>query len=871
MREGRELGRATRGSRAQAATLVLLLLGTGALPARSSEGAEPPRLASLGAAPGRPLAFEANRGQADPQVRYLARGAGYTVFLTEAGAVVAFGGREGGRAVVRVTPLGARPGRLVPDAPLPGVVNYAGASGATGAAALSTPTYAKVRYEGVYPGVDLVYYGRPRELEYDFVVAEGADPARIAVRLEGAEQLELDAAGDLLVHTAAGLLRQPRPVAYQEVDGARRTVSADYALGADGRIGFRLGAYDRARPLVIDPILAWSTYLGGSDEEGDWLSGSVYGIAVDGNGNTYVAGSTTSVDFPTTPGVDRTLGGYEDAFVTKLSPTGAVLYSTYLGGSCEDIANDVAVDGAGNAYITGRAHGSTCFAGFRPGVLVAKLGPTGAPLYSLVFGGQYADTSAGEAIAVDAQGRAWVTGTATTSDFPTTPGAFRTVGCPDLGLPGYGDGFIARVGAAGALEYSTFLCGYGYDAPNDIALDAAGNVVVAGRTTAGDFPTVNALQPASGVFPTGTTGFVSKLNAAGTALVFSTYLGGTINDSVNGVALDGQGNVYVTGETESDDFPTTPGVLQPQRGNLFCLDTLCTDAWVAKISATGHALVYSTYLYGENDDGGAKIAVDTAGNAYVVGTTGSLYFPIRDAFQASQHVRGPTDAFVTKLSPDGARVVYSSYLGGSGGTSPLQGADEGVAIAIDGAGVAYVAGSTKSFDFPATPGAFQPAIGGGVCDFFGGPCGDAFVAKIGAGGAGVTAPTWVSVTPTDTSPGSTLTASWAGVPIPTAGDYLVLYPLGAMSEAYVAWWLTGGAGAGNLALTLPASLAYGTYEVRLLSPDPNYGGLLVAVARSQPIRLRAPAPPPPSCGVGPELAAALPLLAALRRLRRRTG
>ena len=874
MRRGQcDRGRVSKALRARAAVLLLAVLGVGAVPAsaEADAGTRARRVAGVGLPSEvrqRPLAFEANRGQADPQVRYLARGAGYTVFLTPTEAVVALGGRGNERAVVRVKPLGISPNsQLVPDAPLPGVANY---SDASGTAPISAPTYAKVRYAEVYPGVDLVYYGRPHELEYDFVVAKGADPARIALKLEGAERLELGAEGDLLVHTAAGLLRQPRPVVYQEIDGARRTVSADYVVGGDGRIGFRLGAYDRARPLVIDPILAWSTYLGGSNEESDWLWGAVYGIAIDANGNTYVTGSTTSVNFPTTAGADTTLGGSEDAFVTKLSPTGVVLYSTYLGGSCEDLANDVAVDGGGNAYVTGRAHGSTCFAGFRPGVLVAKLGPTGSPLYSLVFGGMYADTSAGKAITVDAQGRAYVTGIATASDFPTTPGAFRTVGCPDLGLPGYGDGFVARVGVGGALEYSTFLCGYGYDSPNDIARDAAGNMIVAGTTTAGDFPTVNALQPTSGVFPTGTTGFVSKLNAAGTQLLFSTYLGGTINDTLNGLAVDGQGNVYVTGETESDDFPTTPGVFQPQRGNLFCLDTLCTDAFVAKISATGNALVYSTYLYGENDDGGAKISVDTAGNAYVVGRTSSLYFPIRDAFQATQHVRGPWDAFVTKLSPDGARVVYSSYLGGSGGASPLQGADEGVAIAIDGAGVAYVAGSTKSFDFPTTPGAFQPAIGGGVCDYFGGPCGDAFVAKITAGGAGATAPTWVSVNRTDTIPGNTVTASWAGVPIPSPDDYLVLYPLGATYEAYVAWWLTGGAGAGNLALPLPANLAYGTYEIRLLSPDPNYGGLLEAVARSQPIRVGAPAPAPPACGVGPELAAALPLLAALRkRLRRR--
>jgi hypothetical protein len=853
--------------------LLLALLGVGAASARAEDPAGErarPLTREAGALRDevrqRPLAFEANHGQTDPEVRFVARGAGYTVFLTPTEAVVALGGRGPGRAVVRVKPVHTSPStRLVPDGVLPGVVHYADVPATR---PISAPTYERVRYAGLYPGVDLVYYGRPRELEYDFVVAPGADPGRIAVALEGAERLELDRGGDLVVHTAAGLLRQPRPIVYQEVDGARRSVSADYVLDGDGYVRFRLGAYDPTRRLVIDPVLAYSTYLGGSNEEGDWLWGAVFGIAVDTGGNAYVTGSTTSVDFPTTAGEDGTLGGSQDAFVTKLSPTGAVVYSTYLGDICDDVANDIAVDPAGNAYITGRAHGSVCFAGLRPGALVAKLDPTGAPLYSLVFGGMYADTSAGRAITVDAQGRAYVTGMATTTDFPTTPGAFRTVGCPDLGLPGYGDGFVAKVGPAGALEYSTFLCGNGVDDPSDIALDAAGNMVVAGTTRSGDFPTANPLQATSGSYPLGTTGFVSKLSADGTQLVFSTYLGGTINDLLNGLAVDAQGNVYVTGETESDDFPTTPGVLQPQRGNLFCLDELCTDAFVAKLNAAGSALVYSTYLYGENDDGGSKIAVDAAGYAYVVGTTASLYFPLRDAFQATSRVRGPWDAFVAKLYPDGTRLVYSSYLGGSGGPSPLEGADSGTAIAIDAAGNAYVAGSTKSYDFPTTAGAFQPAIGGGVCDYFGGPCGDAFVARITAGGPGPAAPTRVSVTQSQVVPGGTLTATWAGIPNPGPEDYLILYSLGAGGATYVSWWTTGGGAAGTLALTLPGNLAFGSYEIRLLTPDPNQGGLLESVARSQPIRVGATAG---ACGLGPELAAALPLLRVLRRrLRRRS-
>ena len=230
----------------------------------------------------------------------------------------------------------------------------------------------------------------------------------------------------------------------------------------------------------------------------------------------------------------------------------------------------------------------------------------------------------------------------------------------------------------GSLVFSTFLCGNGTDFPTGIALDPAGNIYVAGTTGSGDFPTVNPLQPVSHTNPFGKTGFVSKLTADGTHLIYSTYLGGSINDAISGLAVDGQGNAYVTGVTTSVDFPTTPGVLQPQRGNVICLTEFCTDAFVAKINAAGSALVYSTYLYGEGDDSGSGIAVDAAGNAYVVGTTSSLFFPVLDAFQPTSKVRGPSDAFVAKLNADGTRLLYSSYLGGSGGDEPADGSRRGL-------------------------------------------------------------------------------------------------------------------------------------------------------------------------------------------------
>jgi len=331
---------------------------------------------------------------------------------------------------------------------------------------------------------------------------------------------------------------------------------------------------------------------------------------------------------------------------------------------------------------------------------------------------------------------------------------------------------------------------------------------------------------------------VSKISADGSQLLYSTYLGGSDSAVINGLALDANGSVYVTGETNSVDFPTTPGVIQEHPGKRHCIAG-CTDAFVSKLAPSGSALVYSTYLYGELDDAGNAIAVDTAGNAYVVGQTVSRLFPIVDAFQSSN--RGLDDAFVVKLNADATRLLYASYLGGSrSGDSPSTGSDTGTDIAIDAAGNAYVAGYTLSYDLPTTPGAFQAALGGGVCDYFGGPCGDAFLARISAGGPGVTPPIHLAVTPTEVAPGGTIDAAWAGNPHPSANDYLRLFALGSAGDEFedaVIYWPTPNAAAGELLLLLPADLAEGWYELRLLSPDPG-SGLAVPIARSEPIRIR---------------------------------
>jgi hypothetical protein len=806
-------------------------------------------ISTAGERGGRPLAFEANRGQTDAHVEFLARGRGYTAFLTATEAVL----RLDGGATVRLRPVGADRARIVGDDELPGGVHYYRDASST---RVSAPTYRRVRYVDVYPGIDLVYYGRPRRLEYDFVVAPGADPGRIALAFDGVERLDVDEAGDLVAHTAVGDLRQPRPVVYQESEGARRAVDADYVVDADGRVRFRLGSYDPSRPLVIDPVVAYSTYLGGTWDDADEPFEGIEGIALDAAGNVYVTGTTQSPDFPTTAGADRTLGGGGDVFVTKFSPSGAVVYSTLLGGDCDDTARDIAVDAAGNAYVTGRWNGGSCYA--EGGVLVAKLDPAGAVVYASFFGGRLADSSIGQAIAVDAEGHAYVTGAANsdTHDFPTTPGAYRTVECENV-YPFAGDVFVAKLSADGTtLLYSTIICGDGDESANGIAIDAAGNAYVAGTTASSDFPTVNAFQTMRRGGSVDVTGFVAKLSPDGSRLVYSTYLGGSGSDAIGGIAVDAQGNAYVTGETGSDDFPTTPGVLQEHPGNRHCIEG-CTDAFVTKIAPSGSSLAYSTYLYGELDDAGSRIAVDSGGNAYVVGTTYSAYFPVVNAFQALN--RGLDDAFIAKLSPDGTRLVYSSYLGGSGpGPSPSTGADDGDSIALDAAGNAYVVGYTLSVDFPTTPDAFQPHLGAGVCDFLGTQCGDVFVAKITAGGPGVVPPVSVTVTPAAVAPGATVTATWAGVPRAGADNHMRLYTLGS-PDGYpgeiLAWWPTTGAAAGTEALALPDGLAPGWYELRLYSSDPEYPSLPQMVARSEPIRVDGQGsttttlPPGSSCDV----------------------
>jgi hypothetical protein len=682
-----------------------------------------------------PLYFEANQGQTDEQVKFLARGGGNTLFLTPSEAVVVLTKREqparGGfpgarlrpaqgrsatRTVLRMTFVGANPEpRLMGTEELAGKANYfIGNDPATWRT--NVPTYAKVHYQGLYPGIDLIYYGNGHQLEYDFVVGSGADPDRILLDVQGAHKLELDAQGDLVLHTAAGVIRQRKPVIYQEVDGARREVAGGYVLKGAHRVGFHVAAYDTTRPLVIDPVLFYSTYLGGSADD------FAVGIAVDVSGNAYVTGATFSTNFPTTPGSFQLApAGDFDVFVTKLNPTGsALLYSTYLGGNGQDQGNRIAVDVAGNAFVVGFTRSTnlpTTVGAFQAATgggfdtFVSKLNPTGSALiYSTYLGGSGEDDGFG--VALDAAGNAYVSGGTTSNNFPTTAGAFQTT------LAGSFDAFATKLSPTGAtLGYSTYLGGGGFDSASGIAVDTSGGAYVVGSTTSVNFPTTSgAFQTAFGGGPF--DAFVVRIDPLGSILVYSTYLGGSGDDSGFDIALDNSGNAHVTGPTTSTNFPTTPGAFQATLGGVG--PSGFGDAYVTKLNATGGALLYSTYLGGNGDDFGGSLALDAAGNAYVTGVTASSNFSTTPgAFQAA--LAGGFDAFVTKLNPTGSALVYSSYLGGGGD-------DVGLGVAVDALPNpnAYVVGDTTSANFPTTAGAFQSAFAGGGPFFFD----DAVVAKI---------------------------------------------------------------------------------------------------------------------------------------------
>ncbi|HEY7835658.1 MAG TPA: SBBP repeat-containing protein [Ktedonobacterales bacterium] len=656
-----------------------------------------------------PLAFELNAGQAAAPVRFLAHGTGYTLGLTTSQALLALHAPAAATspqwrvsallgeaaaqpiaqpatlpALLGVSWLGANPNPVVTgEQPLPGTVNYFTGSDPK-QWRTNIPTYQQVRLHDVYPGVDLVYYGNQGRPEYDFVVAPGADPARIALGFSGATQMGLDLQGNLSLALAGGTIAQEKPLVYQTVGGARQTVAGGYTLTSSQRVGFALGAYNSRLPLVIDPSYRFSTYFGGSGYE--MSDGGA--IAVDASDNVYITGDTFSTDLPTANPEQATNAGSDDVFVSKLNAAGsALVYSTYLGGSDVDASTGIAVDGSGNAYITGYTRSfnfpttlgaSQTLPHGANDAFISKLSAAGnALVYSTFLGGGGDDL--GEHIAVDASGNAYVTGATASGDFPIQ-GAFQA----STGGGG-SDAFVSKLNAAGtALVYSTYLGGSGADAAVGIAVDASGNAYVVGATASTNFPLQGAFQATNAG---GTDdAFISKFNAAGNALVYSSYLGGSGDDAALGIAVDASGNAYLTGFTTSTNFPTNPA--GSANGG--------KDAFVSTLNASGSALVYSSYLGGSGDDTGVGIAVDSQGDAYLVGTTASNDFPLVDPLQSTLRDSAGS-AFVVRFDAHdtGGLPVFSTYLG----SSSIY-ADSGLGIAVSAGGYAYVIGATSGTDFP---------------------------------------------------------------------------------------------------------------------------------------------------------------------------
>ncbi len=664
-----------------------------------------------------PLRFEPNVGQAPGGTDFVVHGMGYGLSIQPSGIALQMRRRTTDPAGVpagssiTVSLIGARPARSEGLDPLPSISNYF--LGKTPARwNTNVPNYARVAYRGIYPGVDLFYYGQDGRLEYDFAVAPGTDPKSIVLSFGGADSMTLDTNGDLVLQTSGNQIRMGLPSIYQQLGAVKQPVAGSYRLLGGNLVRFDVGNYDESNNLIIDPVLTYSTYVGGSS----WDEG--VGFALDSSGNTYVAGWTTSGNFPVTSAAyQSTLAGgptFGDVFIYKMNPTGtALVYSTYIGGSNDDLGWGVAVDSSGNAYITGYTSSAdfpttpgafkTNFSGTRD-AFVVKLNSTGSALtYSTYLGGNSEER--GYAIALDSAGSAYVAGFAKSTNFPVTSGAYQTTN------PGGATAFITKFNATGSgLVYSTYVGGSSDDWANALAIDSSGNAYLAGYTQSSNFPTTSGAFQRT--FGTGLGhAFVTKVNATGTGLVYSTFLRSSAEDFARAIALDNSGNAYVGGRAGAADFPVTAGAYQTTfRG--------VNDAFVTKLNSSGTGLQYSTLLGGSDNDQVEGIAVDASGAVVAVGLTVSTDFPVTpDALQSAP--KGYQTGWISKLSSTGANLVYSTYLGGSGGTDLV------IGVALDSAGNSYFMGYTNSPDFPTTPGVFQPYFGGGT--------GNSFVAKLAFG------------------------------------------------------------------------------------------------------------------------------------------
>jgi len=694
-----------------------------------------------------PLTFELNKGQTSAQVKFVTRGKGYSAFLTAGGIVLSLRPasaiakndfHSSASTSLQLSLVGAAKNPVVVgEQQQAGLVNYF-IGGDPTKWQRNVPTYAQVRYKNVYPGIDLVYYGNHRQLEYDFAIAPGADPSRIQFAIKGATQIQLDASGNLVLQTGSGELHFQSPVVYQESNGQRLPVSGAYVVNDSAHVAFQVAKYDSSKPLVIDPVLLYSTYLGGAGDD------QPTGIAVDSTGNVYVAGYTNSSDFSlTTLGSPATSSNH--VFVAKLDPTGSnLIYADYLGGNGDDYGIGLALDSANNLYVTGSTTSSNfpavkAYQGVEPGPysgFLSKISADGSSLsYSTYLGGSGFDQPA--SVAVDTLGEAYVAGTTSSQNFPVA-NAYQTTALANQGGLFGNYGFATKFAADGSsLIYSTYLAGNSnvaqncgtpclpipYTAVSALALDANGNAYLAGTTNTYNFPTTSgAYLTSNSTQQDATVGFVSKLANSG-SLDYSTYFypssGSPIG--IGAIAVDGSGSAYIAGTASSDGaFPvTSTSICDPGAYGFGC-----SYAFVTKFDPAASTLLYSTFLGSNNYATPLSIALDANDNAYVVANTNSAAFATTNGIEGYSNGQ---DVLLVEIDAAASTELFATYLGASGN-------DSASGIALDANGNIYVAGSTDSSDFPITGGAFQNALGGNT---------DSFVMKIGSDAASA-----VSMSPT---------------------------------------------------------------------------------------------------------------------------
>jgi hypothetical protein len=651
----------------------------------------------------RPLQFEKNQGQADPRAKYIARAGELNLFMTDDQPLVVFAAGSSRPSAVSLQLIGSGRTPAVGSKPLSGTTNYF--IGHDPARWLTNvPTYSEVAYFDVYDGIDWVFHGNSSQsqLEYDFIVAPGADPHNISLRISGADSIDLTDGRQLAIEVSGRRMLMNNLSMFQSIDGEQKQVAGHYVMKGPDVIGFEIdNRYDSTRPLIIDPVLAYATYIGGISEDRG------VAVAIDHHGNAYLTGSTASLNFPTQDPQQPASGGGFDAFIAKFTADGSALeYSTYFGGSGPDRGFGIAVDENGSAYACGQTGSANMptfnalqptYGGGVSDAFVIKLDPTGAQLLFSTFLGGSSDERALDC-RLDASRALYIAGTTGSADFPTAAAVQPTFG-------GIRDAFLAKMDSAGStLLFSTYLGGSGAENICALAVDLAGRAAIVGKTASLNFPVANAVQPTFG----GGIGdvFVSRFDETGSSFIYSTYLGGSDDDQGFSAAVTRSGEVIAGGNSASTNYPLVNPLQSTMAG--------VRDLVITKLDRRGR-IVFSTYLGGAANENAFGLGVDPSGNVYFAGFTASPNFPLSNPLQST--IRGPMDAIFGTISARGDALIFSTYFGGSG-------VDEAGFLAVDPVGNAYISGWTSSADFPATPGAFQTS--------FAGPLFDAFLVKLAA-------------------------------------------------------------------------------------------------------------------------------------------